>query len=270
MNLDRKDRMKHCVIIGSSRRLGAALVDEFLNEGYYQIIGVARTEPANIPDHNKWIASGRYSYFTVDIASSKGRESLMSIGSDLQEEPVCIILNAAHIKSDINKDKSLNYTVFEKTNRTNINGIGNVLEAFERHLLRYGGTIVVISSFWSISPPLFLPWASYPASKAYMDVFFKCLRIAWRKKVKVCIIHLGNIGGSGTNLISKWMTPTFQRAARKIVRSISRRRIPKSVGFPLWQALFCKLFLRNIPVIVSLWIYQLYFKIERLLKITKV
>lgn len=262
--------MKYCVIIGSSRGLGAALVDEFLNEGCYQIIGVARTEPEKILDHNKWVASGRYSYFTVDIASSKGRESLMSISSELPQEPVCIILNAAHIKKDINKDKSLNYSVFKKINRTNIDGVGNVLKAFERHLLTYGGTIIVISSFWSISPPLFLHWASYPASKAYIDIFFKCLGIAWGKKVKVCTIHLGNIGGSGKNLISKWMVPTYQMAARKIVRTISRRRIPRLIGFPRWQAFFYKFLLRIIPEIVTLWIYQLYFKIERSLKITKV
>jgi short-subunit dehydrogenase len=87
--------IKEWIIVGSSMGLGAALVDEFLKQTSYKIIGIARTKFEGIKNYKQWIASGRYRHIEMDVASPQCREVLKDISITLSPDPVCIIFNAA-------------------------------------------------------------------------------------------------------------------------------------------------------------------------------
>lgn len=255
-------QIKYCIIIGSSRGLGAALVEEFLKQTPYRIIGIARTKLENIKNHEQWIASGRYRHIEMDIASPLCREVLKDISMTLSPNSVCVIFNSAHIEKDINKDQTINYTAFDNVNRVGINGIGNILFAFEPHLLKYGGIFVGISSLWGNVPPLYLPYLAYPASKAYLNMALKCLRVAWRKSVKITAVNIGNIKNDGDVGLPKWFIPTYSMGAKKIVAAILRDRPPRVINYPFWHFFIYNYVLRFIPEIAYSWIFGLYLKLE--------
>ena len=258
-------KIKYCVIVGSSRGLGAALVEEFIKQTSCQIIGIARTKLNKIDNHERWIASGRYRHVEMDIGEPQCRDILKSLSYELPHEPICVIFNCAHIEKDINKDDlSINYIAFDNINRVGINGLGNILFAFEDHLLKYGGILVGISSFWGGVPPLFLPWMAYPASKAYLNTAFRCLRVAWRKHVEVVLVNIGNIDNKSS--LPKWIVPTYTMAAQKIVKSILKQRTHKIINYPFWHSIVYQYILKYVPEVVYCWIFELYFKLEALKK----
>ena len=259
-----KEQIEGCVIVGSSRGLGAALVDEFLSETSYQILGLARTNFSKIKCHDKWIVSQRYRHVEIDIASSHCREALKSIALQLPPKPICLIFNSAHIEKDINEDQSINFSAFDRVNRVGVIGLGNVLFAFEEHLLKYGGIVVGISSFWGAVAPLYLPWIAYPASKAYLNMVTRCLRVAWRKNVQVMAVNIGNLEEAGKDNQSNWIAPTYRMAAKKIVRSVLGNRIPESINYPLWHSIVYLYILKFVPKIVYSWVFRSYFFLESL------
>jgi NAD(P)-dependent dehydrogenase (short-subunit alcohol dehydrogenase family) len=256
------NELRHCIIVGSSRGLGAALVEEFLTQSKLQLIGIARTRVEEVRNSSRWLESGRYRHIELDISSMESRDVLKSVAQELPPEPVCLIFNAAHIEKDINVDKTINFDAFERVNRVNIIGFGNVLSAFEDHMMRHGGVLVGISSFWGSVPPLYLPWMAYPATKAYLNMALRCLRVAWRDKVKVVLITIGNIKDSEDSALPGWIIPTYSAAAKKVVRSILRKNIPKEIHYPLWHSIVYRYLLRFMPETVYSWVFKLYFKIE--------
>jgi NAD(P)-dependent dehydrogenase (short-subunit alcohol dehydrogenase family) len=262
--------MKNFFIIGSSRGLGAALVEELLENNTYRIFGIARTKFENIENYNKLVISKRYHHIEIDVVSPRFSENLKKICSEhIKNESICVVYNAAHIEKDVNSDCSINYDAFVNVNKVGIDGFCNVLKGFEAHLLTYGGILVGISSFWGITPPLFLPWVAYPSSKAYLNMTLKCLRAAWDKKVKIVTVHLGNVGGNGVNPFSRFIVPTYLMVAKKIVASIVSKKPPKNINYPQWHSIVYRYIIKLIPDSFYLKLFQIYFKVEYLLKITK-
>lgn len=261
--------IKDCIIIGSSRGLGAALVEEFLNNTDYNLIGIARTKLIEIKNHEKWISSGRYQHINLDIASSQSREILRATLATLSPTPLCVIFNSAHVEKDVKEDKSINYDIFDQINKVGINGLGNVLFATEPHFMKHGGIFVGISSFWGIVPPLFLPWVAYPASKAYLNMTLRCLKVAWRNHVKVVTVNIGNIGGAenaAKNAYPTWIVPTYAMAAGKIVRTVTKEKMPAIINYPLLHYIIYLHILRFVPEIVYSWAFKLYFNLASKLK----
>lgn len=186
----------HCVIIGSSSGLGAALVEKFLSEKKFFVIGIARRRLDQIENGDRWVASGRYRHVEVDITSDECKDILTLLCKEFAAEPICVIFNAARVETDINKDGSFNYGIFSGVNRVGIDGLGNIIGAFEDHFLKHGGILIGISSFSAFMPPVFEPRIAYPASKAYMDMALRCLRVIW-DKVSIVTVHLGHMKNSG-------------------------------------------------------------------------
>ena len=149
----------------------------------------------------------------------------------------------------------------------NINGFGCIIKAFENHLLQNGGVLVGISSVWSMTPPLSLPWVSYPATKVYLDMAMRCLRIFWKDKVKVMTVHIGHVDNFGTSNLPRWLTPTYTIAAKKISKALSKNRIPRDVYCPLLYRIFYNYFFRFVPDSIlsriSIFFYQFAKKMER-------
>lgn len=257
-----KDLIKTCIIIGSSRGLGAALVEEFLDKSTFNIIGIARTKLGDIRNSSEWISTGRYRHVEIDISSDQSHAVLRDISQSLLQHMVCVIFNSAHIEKDINKDQTINCEAFEAVNRVGVNGLGNILFGFEPHLLKYGGIFVGISSFWGSIPPIYLPYLAYPASKAYLNMALKCLRVAWRRHVKVITVNIGNIKNEGDVRLPKWFIPTYSMAAKKIVGSIIKKSPPRVINYPLWHSFLYRYVIRLLPEFIYPWIFNSYLKLE--------
>ena len=261
--------MKYYIVIGSSRGLGAALVEEFLKDKCYHVIGIARTKIEDISNHDKWVASGRYQHVSVDITNSDCVEPLRAICGGLSHAPVCIIYNAALVMADINSEGRIDYEIFNAVNKIGIDGLGNAIKAFEHYLLKYGGILVGISSVAALVPPVVEQRVAYPASKAYMDMALRCLRFAWRKKVRVVTVHFGHLGGSGINLLSRLFMPSYEIAARKIVRSLSGKNIPRTIYYPFIYCLIYKGILSFISDAVYFSLFNLIFKFKGIIRFIK-
>jgi NAD(P)-dependent dehydrogenase (short-subunit alcohol dehydrogenase family) len=224
--------IQYYIIIGSSRGLGAAIVNELLKDNNSKVIGISRTPYENIINHTYWQASHRYQHVEMDITQSSNSVILKNISSNLPlEQPVCVIFNAALVASEINQYKQINYEQFEKINKVGIDGFGNVLKACEQILLDTKGVFVGISSFSAFVPPVFDPRIAYPASKAYLNMALRCLRTTW-DKVDIITINLGHIGGEKNDFLSQWISPSYTKTACKIINIIRAKKIPQTVNYP--------------------------------------
>jgi NAD(P)-dependent dehydrogenase (short-subunit alcohol dehydrogenase family) len=224
--------IEYYIIIGSSRGLGAAIVDELLKDNRSKVIGISRTPYENIINHTYWQASHRYQHVEMDITQSSSSVILKNISSNLPlKQPVCVIFNAAIVASDIDQDSQINYEQFENINKVGIDGFGNVLKACEQILLDTKGVFVGISSFGAFVPPVFDPRIAYPASKAYLNMALRCLRTTW-DKIDIITINLGHIGGKKTGFFSQWISPSYTKTARKIIKIIKAKKIPQTVNYP--------------------------------------
>lgn len=262
-----KTIVKNWIIIGSSRGLGAALVEELLHQTSSHIIGVARTSAEDIKNYEKWIKTGRYQHIQLDIASSQSRKILKSISQDFTPDPIGVIFNAAHMDQDIKPDHSIDFQVFEQVNRVGINGIGNTLFAFEQHLREYGRILVGISSVSALAPPV-IPKLAYPSTKAYLDMMFRCLRTTWPEKVKFVTAHLGHIG-NWDDTFSQWNVPTYAMTASKIVRAISGSKIPNEINYPLLYAIMFKYIFPLLPDSVYIWGLRSFLRLGNIIKNSK-
>lgn len=262
----RGESMKYYIVIGSSRGLGAALVEELLKDRSCQVIGVARTKLEHIKAHKRWLDTGRYCHVELDITSGRCKEELLRVvGSELPQKPICVIFNAALVVSDMNEAHTIHYDIFEEITRVGINGLINVLSAFEGHLLTYGGVLVGISSVSALCPPILDPRVAYPASKAYLGMVFRCLRIAWREKVKVVIAHLGHIRSSD-DFSSRWRVPTYSMVGAKLIRILSGKRIPNEINYPFVYAIMYKFVFTLLPDSVYVWLLGSMLKLKKMLK----
>ncbi|MEK6682606.1 MAG: SDR family oxidoreductase [Nitrospirota bacterium] len=211
------------IVVGASRGLGASLVGRCLEKGL-EVIGIGRTDENAVVSIADWRKTGRFKYVRTDIADPSSVNIMKSIAKLYEGNPVCVIFNAAVIEPDVEKNGNLMFDVFKKVNRTGINGFTHVLEAFESYLTSYGGMLVGISSISAWVPPIGGNKVSYPASKAYLDMALRSLRLLWGRRVHVMIVHLGHIGGSGS-----WLVPKYDDVAQKIIGSTLSSRPPENI-----------------------------------------
>lgn len=243
-------KIRNFIVIGSSRGLGAAIVNELIKNESFNIIGISRTDFEEMPDFEEWKALNRYEHIKLDITSQNCVEVLSALNSKFSEKAVCVIFNAASIKADVNNNKNINYDIFNEINSVGITGFKNVLESFESYLLNYGGLFVGISSYSAFIPPVFTPKVAYPATKAYLDMALRSLRMIWKDKVAVVTVHLGHMRESAT----------YSKAAKKIVSSITAPKVAEEINIPFLYNIVYRYFLRYIPDRISLLVFNLFCK----------
>lgn len=209
------------IIVGASRGLGAALVAKYLEKGV-KVIGIGRTCESEIKNADAWEKTGRFSYVHVDIGDPSCVNIMRPVIKVCEGRPICIIFNAAVIESDVNENRKLNFDIFKRVNRTGIDGFGHILEVFGNHLLSCGDMLVGISSISAWMPPIGGNKIAYPASKAYLDMILRSLRLLWGRRVRLMTVHLGHIGGKGSGFI-----PTYSAVADKIVQATISRHPPE-------------------------------------------
>ena len=104
--------MKQYIVIGSSKGLGAALVENLLLKNY-EVIGLARTPFTEIKNYGSWSRTGRYKHIQLDLTSPECSQTLREIISGLPKKPIGLIFNAALVMSDVNPDSSIKFKVFK-------------------------------------------------------------------------------------------------------------------------------------------------------------
>ncbi|TAN40606.1 MAG: SDR family NAD(P)-dependent oxidoreductase [Nitrospirae bacterium] len=232
----------HCVIIGASRGLGAALAEACLKNRDFSVIGIGRTAPEDIPDLGGWAETGRFQYFQADITTPNGSAILHSVSSLLPDQPACVIMNAAVIESDLAEDGTFLIDAYDRVNDAGIAGLGRVIDAFGEHLTRFKGVFVGISSLSALAPPFLDKRIAYPASKAFMTMALRSLRLVWKDRVRIMTVFPGYIGSSRPVRGFTWLAPTYRTVARKIVRKIQGKRVPHTLLIPLPVGLIYRLF----------------------------
>lgn len=248
------------VVIGASRGLGAALVREILHTTSCRVYGVSRTAAEKIPACSDWRATGRYTHLQLDIADAAAAEGLSSLAENCTGK-ICVIYNAAHIERDYVRGRRLDLAAFERVNRVGLEGLRNVLAAFEQHLVTRGGTLVGVSSFWGRLTPVSLPYVAYPATKAYLDSLLRSLRYLWPPEAQVTAVTIGNIK-EGSGRLPEWFIPSYQSAARHIVRRLFVPRPPDQIEYPCWHAVVYKYCLRALPERWLPLLFGAYLKME--------
>jgi NAD(P)-dependent dehydrogenase (short-subunit alcohol dehydrogenase family) len=234
------------LVVGSSRGLGAALVEALLRAGAAKVLGVARTPLAAIAHHG-WAADRRYQHLKLDVTASGAAGRLEAAVAALPPGPLLVIHNAAAVKSDLTPGGGIDWATLEEINRVGVTGLATTLRATEPHLLARGGILVGISSYAAVAPPVRDPRLAYPASKAYLDMALRTLRQRWRGRVRVVTVHLGNLGSAPPRGWRRLIEPSYAMAATRIVRALGTPRGPERIGYPWPFALVYGLLVPLVP-----------------------
>ena len=216
--------MEPALIVGSSRGLGRELVRALLDEGYGPVLGVSRGDPE--------IAHPMYRHLSLDIASPAAGDLRPAVEA-LPPGPLAVIFNAACLDQDVSDDeKRVDWPVFQRVNRVGVDGWGRVLEAVEERLLAEGGCLLGVSSINALMPPVIEPRLAYGPTKAYLHMSLRCLAAFWRPRVRVVTLQLGQIQGSPGRGLPGLRKPSYEEAARHIVRRVIRAGREGEVFYP--------------------------------------
>lgn len=251
----------HCIVLGASRGLGAALVGELLSRGHV-VIALARSGTESMADHDAWSGTGRFHYHQVDVSDPASRGALTAIRDSLPRERICIVLNAALVESDVTPDGGFLPDVYDRVSRVGVTPLGLVVDIFSGHLRAYGGMLVGISSLSAWAPPFLEPRIAYPASKSFLTMALRSLRIVWGGRVKIVTVFLGNIGSRRFPNAPQWFIPSYETAARKIAARITGKRVPNTLLIPLPVALLYK----GLSVLPDRIFYRLFLRLQWLLR----
>lgn len=222
-----------CLVVGSSRGLGAALVGRLLASGVSKVIGLSRTRPGSAATQYDWAGSDRYHHLELDISAQETVGALSAVLRDLPAGPLLVIYNAAAVKSDLSPDGTIDFAVLEEINAVGVSGFAHLLRAVEPHLRTHGGVLVGISSFSALAPPVRDPRLGYPASKAYLDMALRSLRRLWKGAVRVVTVHLGSMSEARGGVLARLACPSYDMAAERIVRALNRDLVPEQINYPL-------------------------------------
>lgn len=230
------------VIVGASRGLGASLVSKCLENGL-EVVGIGRTNEDDIKNIVVWNKTGRFRYVQADIGNPECVNVLRAIAEGCGGRPICIIFNAAVIDSDVGLEGSLKFDVLKRVNYTGVDGFCHVLEAFGEYLVSHGGMLVGISSFSAWVPPTRGNKVAYPASKAYLDMALRSLRLLWNKRVHVMTVHLGHLGYNGSG---SWFITKYDEVAERVVKATLHRCPPENIYVPTLYSIVYRI-LRLMP-----------------------
>ncbi|HWR97339.1 MAG TPA: SDR family oxidoreductase [Candidatus Methanoperedens sp.] len=236
------------VVIGSSRGLGAALVEALLERPGAIVAGLARTPLAGIPGADRWQATGRYAHHVADLADPAAGAVLARLAASLPRGPLTLIFNAAFLERDVLADGRIDFGRFDLTNRVNVDGFGRTLAAFQELLFASGGLVVGVSSINAVKPPILEPRVAYGPTKAYLSMALRTLALAWPRRIRCMEARFGHIGADpGSSLLVRVCVPTYRRAARALIARASRRSPPRQWTYPFAYRLAYNCLLRLIP-----------------------
>lgn len=236
-----------CLVVGSSRGLGAAMTARLLTSGAGPVLGVARTPLEAVGARHPWARSARYRHLDLDVAVPDAVARLERAVADLPSRPLLVIHNAAVARSDLHPDGRIDWPAHEEVNRIGIVGFVHVLRAVEPHLRVHGGVLAGVSSYAALAPPIRDPRLAYPASKAYLEMSLRALRHIWRGRVRVVTVRLGNMAEAPRPGLAGLLCPSYDQAAARIVAALTGPWVPERIEYPWPYALVYGRLLRLVP-----------------------
>lgn len=248
--------ISQCVIIGSSRGLGAALADHLLVATSWRVFGVSRSGSPPLSPAN---AGERYSHVPADISTEAGRSALEGVARQISG-PCCVIYNAACVEKDF-IDGVVSGAAMERIAGVGIDGLNNSIAVFQDKLLTYGGMFVGITSHWGNFTPVCLPYIAYPATKAYLDSVLRSLSSLWPPHAAVVSVVIGNVKYTDSGL-PVWLVPTYEMAAKRIVSRLVAGRTPSRLVYPRRHACVY-LLLRWVPRMIFRLAATIFYAFER-------
>lgn len=245
----------HCIILGASRGLGAALVDACLRRHHFRVIGIGRTSSNEIKQYHRWMETGRFTYYQMDLADPDCVSHLQQIAQTLSRDRLYVFFNAAVIESDMTENGVFDAGAYLQVSRVCINGFGHMLDAFGAKLCDHRGVLIGISSLSSLVPLSHEPMIAYPASKAFLTMALRSLQLAWRGKVKVVTVLLGHTGDKIFTTMPSWLVPSYENVSERLVGQLESNRIPSTLTLP-WQAEIAYSVFKMLPDTISLRLFQ--------------
>lgn len=224
---------KKIFITGVSRGLGRALVDEFIKLGA-QVWGLARASHDFLGDITSFEDS-RFIYSKCDVCN---REERLKVLQDLGKEaflPDVVILNAGAATDDVHNGE-LDLNAFQKNFELNlISNMAWVNGFLHSFLARKSGVFVAISSL-SIYRENHKNRIGYSASKAALTKVFENLRQQYfQSDIKFVTVVPGRMTEQ-----AKVLGIQYTKAAKLIVASLSKKRVPAYIHFPIIQFFLTK------------------------------
>lgn len=221
-----------CVVVGSSRGLGAALVEALLRAGAPAVLGVARTPLPAMATRDAWAASDRYRHLDLDVTTEGAVGRMAEAVAALPPGRLQVIYNAAAVRSDLPPGGGIDWAVVDEVNRVGVVGFLNAVRAIEPHLLRRSGVLAGISSYAALAPPVREPRLAYPASKAYLEMALRVLRQRWRGHARVVTVRLGHLGTARPRSWRRLVQPSYEMAAERVTTALGTARGPDVIGYP--------------------------------------
>ncbi len=175
--------MKHVLITGTGRGLGAALCEAFLSRGDVSITGISRGE-------NRFAGNARYTHIRADL--SDAGTDFEALVKGLNTPPDAVINNAALL---LNKPFG-GYTLqdLDEQFRLNVFAPFMLLQALGS-VLKPRSHVVNIGSMGGYQGSVKFPGlAAYSASKGALAVLTECLAEEWKERgVRVNCLALGSV-----------------------------------------------------------------------------
>ena len=219
-----------CLVVGSSRGLGAALVEALLSAGAARVLGVART-PLSAMTHHAWAAGQRYQHIELDVTADAAPGRLEAAVTALPPGPLLVIHNAAAVKSDLPPGGGIDWAVLEEVNRVGVTGFANTLRANRAASAQPGAASSRGSPRTRPSRPVRDPRLAYPV-QGLPRPWRSGLRQRWRGRVRVVTVHLGNMGPSGRTAGAALIEALLCDGRRTDRERARRRAGPDVIGYP--------------------------------------
>ena len=226
---------KTAVITGASEGIGAALVNELLDNNY-KVIAISRNlkKLSKLKSFNSKYKND-LKVFSVDVTNLS---QLLSVSKDI-ESPDLLILNAGIYEPVLIKNFSVE--TFVKQSEVNYLGVIKSFEAFiKKMLLSKSGTVLIMSS---IAGWIGLPKASaYAPTKSALRLFAQSIRYDLEKyniKVKLCSPGFVNTKAVKVNNFKMPGLIEPDVAAKIILKNINSKKF--EITFPWFFSTIMKL-----------------------------
>lgn len=189
--------MKTVLITGTSRGIGRALAERFLQNGDF-VIGTSTSGNSDL-DHQSLIT------LQLDLANPASIESCATSIAAL-DRPIDILINNAGIWSGTDENPTINVDLLRKVLEVNLFG---TIDFTERIIpsLQSGGHIVNISSRMGslkLCDEFGADWPDYKISKCALNMVTRILADRLHGKITVSSVHPGwvktDMGGSDADI----------------------------------------------------------------------
>ncbi|XP_020904235.1 inactive hydroxysteroid dehydrogenase-like protein 1 isoform X1 [Exaiptasia diaphana] len=167
----------------------------------------------------------------IVIDFSGGQEIYQDIGDKLKDLEIGILVNNVGIGIGKN-DFFLTYPMKAFNEQINANDLSTVMITYivlPIMVARKRGLIINISSILALAPSPFN--ATYPATKAFMDVFGQCISAEYSDKgIQVQNVTPGYVSTKLTNYMEKnWLVPSPDRFVHQALGTVGKEK--KTMGY---------------------------------------